>query len=150
MHVQIQPNCWSCLPTAFAMALDVPYKDILAFCGHDGSEIVFPDDVELGRRAFHAQEMMMFAMYRGVFVTPIEMRPRSVNKYGVLYSLPPQGLYVRDFLGSHSGVIAGRMQGNSHAVAWDGNLIYDPNGTTYEMNDKISIEIFFACNTTRL
>jgi len=130
------------------MALDVHYLEIIGFCGHDGSEIVFPDDVDPHRRrAFHAQEMLTFALHSGKFVTPIEKRPSSMNKYGSLFALPEQELYIRDFMSMYTGVIVGHVRGNPHAVAWDGNLIYDPNGTSYEMSDKINTEIFFACNS---
>jgi len=148
MRIQTQPNGWSCLPVAFAMVLDVPYQEILGFCGHDGSEIMFPDSADPHcRRAFHAQEMLTFALHSGRFVTPIEMRPNSMNKFGSTFVLPEQGLYIRDYMSLYTGVIVGYMRGNPHAVAWDGNLIYDPNGTSYKMSDKISTEIFFACNS---
>jgi hypothetical protein len=89
-------------------------------------------------------------MHHDVFVTPIEMYPRSINVTRKVFRLPAQTIQIMDYMALHTGVIVGTVNGNPHAVMWDGNLIYDPNGSTYEMSDKVAIEIFFACNSTIL
>src|SRR5260221_108718 len=78
MNLQKQPNRWSCLPTAFAMVLDISVKEVITEIGHDGSEIVYPNLEEPKcRRAFHIQELIDFAISIGVSVVPIEPLPSS-------------------------------------------------------------------------
>jgi hypothetical protein len=77
---QIKPNRWSCLVTAFAMALDIPVAELIRLVGHDGSEIVNPELPEPGcRRGFHIQEMIEACWSQGHSVTPIEVFPQSMN-----------------------------------------------------------------------
>ncbi len=40
MKLQTSPNRWSCLPTSFAMALDVRAGQVIKWLGHDGSQVV--------------------------------------------------------------------------------------------------------------
>ena len=43
MILQRSPNAWSCMPTAFAMAVNAPVEDLILSIGHDGSEKTWPD-----------------------------------------------------------------------------------------------------------
>ena len=145
MLLQTQPNCWSCLPTAFAILLDVKVQDIFDLCGHDGSEIVFPGRSDPhGRRSFHIQEMINFCDFKQRSVTPIECNPVSVNQYGEEYSIPVDPGRIYRYLSFNIGVLVGIINGNQHAAAWCGNgFAYDPNGTIYDV-DYFSIKSFFA------
>lgn len=81
-----QPNRWSCLPTAFAMALDVPLEDIIAYVGHDGGELKWPALPEpFCRRCFHIQELVNYCYAKGVAVIPFETYPASAPTLNYIY-----------------------------------------------------------------
>ena len=153
MNLQTQPNSWSCLPTAFAIALDVPISGIFECCGHDGSDIVFPKRTDPhGRRSFHIAEMVEFCNVLSKAVIQVEQAPVSSNKYGDEYRLPiygdGDGRMLR-WLTFNTGVLVGIVRGNQHAVAWNADgFCYDPNGTTYPL-DRFNISAFFAIKSTR-
>ena len=77
IQLQHQPNRWSCMATAFAMALDIPVVEFINRIGHDGSEIVCPADEPGGRRGFHSQECITVALGFGLAATQIELFPAS-------------------------------------------------------------------------
>jgi hypothetical protein len=142
MRLQRQPNRWSCLPTAFAMALDVPVEEFLRRIGHDGSDIAFPAEPEpMCRRGFHIQECIEVALKLGYSVTPIELFPRHAPSL----SIPPLTIFFGDertvnverfahFIDSGLGVITGYGRNCCHAVAYDHGSIYDPNGSEYRFS----------------
>ena len=127
-----------CLPTAFAMALDMPVADLLAAIGHDGSEIVFPSLPEpLCRRCFHIQEPIQVALSRGMAVTPVQLfpvlQPTEVGplRKTVLY---PDNNWRRfeETIRASRGVIDGTGARYGHVVAYDHGRIYDPRGPDYD------------------
>ena len=136
-------NNWSCLPKAFALALEVDFANLIRKVGHDGSEIVRPELPEpYCRRSFHIQEMIDYTTWLGYSVTPIEAFPRSVVDDIVL---PLPGDHVKrmvDYLSRYSGVLTGQgvPSGRHHAVAWKNGRVLDPAGVANDLND-------FAINT---
>ena len=69
MKIQKQPNRWSCLPTSFAMILDVDVNELIRKIGHDGSEILWPNLEEpYCRRAFHIEEIAMVCYGLGYYL----------------------------------------------------------------------------------
>ena len=151
MIQQIQPNLWSCLPTAFAMVMDYPVSVIIQSLGHDGSKIIplwehLPSP--RNRQGFHIQELIRLAVKAGWAVTPIEAEPTSE----VDGKLMPLGLYVpnlsemfveRWMLGT-TGVVTGQAiaSGMRHAVAWNMDGILDPSGVLKTI-DEFAIEAFW-------
>lgn len=134
LKLQQQPNKWSCLPTAFAMVLDVPVQEIIDTVGHDGSEVPFPNiTIEPYRfKSFHIQEMIDVCMLRNIAVIGIEKQPVSELKGG-LYTIPVSEKRFEYYLVNYNGVLVGHgFSGQSHAVAWCGK-VYDPNGTVYDL-----------------
>lgn len=76
MELQKQPNDWSCLLTAFSMALHIPIERLIDMIGHDGSERIWPDFPEPQcYRSFHPQELIDCALLMNCAVTAIEMEP---------------------------------------------------------------------------
>jgi len=137
MDLQLQPKRL-CLPTAFAMALDMPVADLLVAVGHDGSDIIFPGVAEpLCRRSIHIQELIDIALARGFAVTPIELFPTLVPaadsplKHTVAYR---HGNWRRfaDTIAQSRGVIDGAGRHCGHAVAYDHGRIFDPQGFAYD------------------
>jgi len=125
--IQKSPNRWSCLPTSFAMAADIPLSELLAEIGHDGSEIVDPGKPDpLCRRCFHPEEIKDVLWHRGLIVSTFEAFPSF--RYGPIWS--EQMAYERaiGILKYGCNVIAGvTKEGARHAVAVIRNEVYCPN-----------------------
>lgn len=145
MNLQLSPNNWSCLATSFAMILGLPVSKVIEMVGHDGSEIVFPDQPEPScRRSFHIQELIDVCMSMLVTVTEIQrvpcMGPRNDEEFLVLEDDDRFFRYVR----AHSGVLCGlTREGGYHAVAWDGEKIYDPKGFICDLSE-FNPSVFYA------
>lgn len=145
--MMLQPNAWSCLPTAFAMVLQTTPKAIFEFLEHDGSDIIWPDLPEpLCRRSFHIQEMVDFCIAQHVYPIAIEAcpciypgeDPLEEDIHEIKRVTP-----IENYLTQRIGVLLGIYEDNRHAVAWDGDLIHDPTGYKYNIND-FGIETFYA------
>lgn len=149
MRLQKQPSAWSCLPTAFAMAADIPVQAMLIWIGHDGSEIVRPEEPErYCRRAFHIQEMIDVMFINHYAVIPFEAQPiLSIGRGEDVKVDFPIGLVDRlaMLVDKEVGVFTGQsMKGNPHAVAWDGFRIYDPKGEILPISE-FNIQTFWMC-----
>lgn len=137
-------NGWSCLPCAFAMVLDLSVEELIKMLGHDGSAEPYP--AYPGQKAgFHEQECIEVAQQLGYACTPIEIVPQIMPMPGgpmrpIWFSTSDASFeeanwqrFIRHLNGSR-GVLTGVKQHiNSskvlgHAVAWDGENIYDPQG----------------------
>jgi hypothetical protein len=136
MRPQSKPERWMCLPTSFAMVLDIPVAHLLTEIGHDGSEIIYPELLEpAGRRGFHIQELIEPCLWRNFAVTPIEIFPVSEHAPGRSYvvRMPPtftdESHWARlaGVIGTTQGVIEGRGPRCGHAVAYDHGMVYDPD-----------------------
>lgn len=143
----LQPNAWSCLPTAFAMVLQTTPAAIFEFLEHDGSEIVWPELKDpQQRRSFHIQEMIDFCIEQYVYPIAVEARPciypgefpEEEDILEVKRRLP-----IEHYLRTRPGVLVGIYEGNRHAAAWDGRLVHDPTGYKYQIED-FGIETFYA------
>jgi hypothetical protein len=152
MLKQYSPNKWSCLPTAFAMVIDRYVEDLIKDIGHDGSEIIWPELPEpYCRRSFHIQEILQTIWGYGVLAMPIQVSPVSMSHgstrpYRVPVQFSPETRF-RYIMTLASGVLIGETQnGQPHAVAWDGNKIFDPNGTTYGIESFV-LETFWLVKT---
>lgn len=133
MNHQKQPNRWTCFPTALAMVLDVPLKDIIKSLGHDGSEIIFPKRKgSFRRRGFHPQEFTELLFGMGYAFLTLEAQPfHCIPKYGkscLLCGGTGQADIVlartkwHHFLDGNKAVVSQL----NHAIAWDGIEGYDP------------------------
>ncbi len=147
MTLQLQPNRWSCLATAFAMALDINVEDLIKDLGHDGSQILFPELDENGRAGHHIQEIMDYCLANSVRVVTIDAMPLS--KYpgfeGRQYCSDEhlQGRMAH-YLENYYGVLAGSTkEGYNHAVAWNGEKIYNPAGIIEADFEHLDIMHFF-------
>lgn len=124
MTVQTQPNVFTCLPTAFAMVLDIPVFEIISELGHDGSQIVDPDSPEpFNVQGWHPQELKLLCWKNGYSVTeffsktgiinPVTNKKRDCGKFD-----------LRKVLWGNQGVCCT----TKHAFAWDGLNLIDPDG----------------------
>jgi len=140
MILQKMPDRGLCLPTSFAMALDVPVAGILEQLS-DWRRPVFPGLPEpLCWRGIHIQECIRIAQDLGFSVTPGELYPqvappRPTGPQGETYQNYPVALgdnwqtfthVIRLSRGVITGVRVAPLVG--HAVAYDHGVVYDPNG----------------------
>ena len=123
----------TCLLTAFAMAMDVDQTLLLEHIGTDPNEILWPELLEPQCfRGHHIQEMMTAAFTLGFTITEVQVRPcfAQIGTTKIVPLLIGDGLNrMRHYLRATQGVIRLR----THAVAWDGEMVYDPAGTMYRI-----------------
>lgn len=143
MKIQIQPNRWSCLPTAFAIATGIPIEKIIEYVGHDGSDIIFPEYKEpYCRRSFHPQELIDVCLQKNFMVVPIEKQP-TVIVMDCVHPVSMNRGRMDYYLINYTGVLTGTSRtGIPHAVAWASDRVLDPNGTEYNLVN-FTVETFF-------
>jgi len=129
------PN--SCVPTAFAMAIDMPIVQMLAEIGHQGDAIVWPGLPDpTCRRGFHVQECIDICVAHGKWPVHIETCPASspysrLPNANEMYAIPMDyQRRVEKYLTDNICVIFGQK----HAVAWNGMNVYDPQGKKYPLS----------------
>ena len=145
MQLQMKPNPWSCCPTAWAMALEIPVAELIAEIGHDGSEIAFPTQPSpANRRGFHSQEMIRIAIQHNLAPVPLELFPvlcpnnRSGEGYiPVCIRHDMTNLAYFDNAIIHGKGILECMSdlGHKHAVAFERGNIFDPEGYPYSYSE---------------
>lgn len=115
---------WSCTLDAFAMSLEVSQKELIDLIGHDGSEILWPEEPEPQcRRGFHLQELLVAALKINYCYFRFDFTAKSNPKAPIKIEIP--GWSLEDFIQYKNCVIIGQRYNNYHAVAWSGNFIYD-------------------------
>ena len=145
-HIR-SPNRWSCLPTSFAMVMDVDVQDLIHHIGHDGSEIEWPEigDDPWQRRAFHIQEILYVAhtVYNEHFTVlqPCPVAQCLSHGGNHTYTIDKQERFEQ-ILHSYMGVLIGRV----HAVAWNGHQILDPGGRITREEDFPIKEFWMRVN----
>jgi hypothetical protein len=112
----------------------------MARIGHDGSKVVHPSIV--GVKQFvghHPQECITVALTLGYAATPVELFPIG-NNTGLpthehrIYFGDDRGNWMRfmNHIRNSRGVLFGTTtSGQGHAVAYDHNTIFDPDGHEY-------------------
>jgi hypothetical protein len=141
MQMILQSTRWDCLPTAFAMCLDILPIDIYKIVGHDGSEILWPDlDEPYRRRSFHIDEMVDVCITMAYSPVLIEREPVyaplgvSDERLFKPYTVSDAKSRWMKYLKYHDAVLLGHTKnGKPHAVAWchSDRMIYDPEGFKY-------------------
>lgn len=129
MNLLRQPNRWTCLPTAFAMALDLSVDEMLQHIGHDGSAILWPDLPEPRcRRGFHTQECIRVALLLGKSVTPIEYEARLAPGDVEPLVLRQPGFHkvLNSTLGVVTGIVGHNGAAKGHAMAYCESFVADP------------------------
>ena len=112
----------SCLLDSFSLILGVLPERLIEMIGHDG----FKD-------GFHTQELIEVCLQRGHAVTLIERKPSAINpetRQLRYIDFAPRTAAQR-FVGAlwgKRGVLTGyNSKGNTHAVAWECNRLWDPS-----------------------
>lgn len=148
MITQKTPNAWSCLPTAFAITLNMDVEDVITAIGDDGSNEVLNGLQEpFNRQGFHPQQLIRMCLEIGISVTHIDMHPCASPDTPRSHSEPLGDRYYdtggwdwfSENLFNSEGVVACRKgSGVGHAVAYQGMGTYakicDPaTETVFEM-----------------
>lgn len=148
MNLIKNPNGWSCLLASMAMVLDKSIEELIEAVGHNGSNIVFWNLPEPGkRRGFHIQEFIPMILKSGFAMTPIEVLPYStpdgVHEFPI--DLPNYEERLWNLMNGHRGILTGLRTRWRHAVAWNGKRIYDPLGSIYGHHNiqNFKIDVFY-------
>lgn len=128
MNHQKQPNDVTCIPTSLAMCLGVSVQSIISDLGHDGMEVVNPEEEGLGKyKFFHPQEIIDVAYKRGFALVIIEKFPLiehpDLNRSPHNVYAEPRTRFL-EYIKRFSGIL---LDAN-HAVAWDAKsrTVFDP------------------------
>jgi hypothetical protein len=146
MKIQIQPNRWSCILTAFAIILDIDQKDLIKEIGHDGSEEWWPTaKYPYNKRGFHIQELIDCCLRRSYAVTQIEPQPCVFSpEENKIREIDLGEKRFQDILSNNIGVILGKTKtGSRHALSWFKDFAINPaNGLKTDING-FNIQYFF-------
>lgn len=100
------------MATSLAMYFDISIEDVVRLVGHDGSEYIGPLISPQCFRGFNGMDILKLAY-----------------QYGLLVFATPEGTGQYNMLKQYPGILTfTTMSGHGHAVATDGQMIYDPSG----------------------
>lgn len=146
ISLQKQPNPAACMVTAFGMVIGVPVAELIEQIGHDGLNVIWPEEQGAKRYlGFHIQELIAALLEREYAIVPIE--PAPVTRSGDQLHHYGSNPFFETAMMSYSGVLCGRStRGTEHAVAWSAisRTTFDPyNGQ--EMSEiNVVIRTFYA------
>lgn len=126
------------------MVLDVPVGVVIQELGHDGLDIVYPHlEGTASLRGVHPQEILELFISRGLGLMHVVHYPTSTHlKYPerddlVWEPTRASARFIRHIT-SKRGLLLGISDSKSyHAVAWDGDKVYDPRGYTYDLSSRL-------------
>ena len=128
-------NAWDCVLCAFGTVLDLTYEQMQALVGHDGSGIVRKDLPEplcrLGYPVDHLVEALIASDYACT-----ELTPEIILDGEIVLREPDWKWFQEKHMMGHKGVLFGEGKSIPHCVAWDGELVWDPNGYCYAFNEN--------------
>ena len=143
----------TCMLYSVAMLLDLSVETVIKELGHDGSEILWPaNDVHKEQAAaYHIQEIQDLCISRGFALAPIEVWPihgPCIEEFKEVFEARGDDLTLERFFNHIEGrkallflqcnddpTVGEEMEVRVHACAWDGENIYDPNGSVYPPMD---------------
>jgi len=145
---------WNCSLTAAAMVMNEPITVLEQLIGHNGSEIIHPElGLNAQREGFHFQNIIDAAITLGFSVTLIQVDPIQTatgkDEYQVNFrDFESNETRFKAYLEGSIGIITGEASsGLWHAVAWDGEKCYDPQGRIYPFEDiKIKPRLYWMFN----
>src|SRR6266487_4578029 len=139
MKIIAQPPAL-CGPASLAMLLNQPLQLILELLGHDGSEIIWPEEKGLRqRRGFSVEEFKDIADHFGYALMEIAGCP-AISPDGIKAPLFIEQFPFRrnneerlfHYMSKYPGLIVGYYSPEIyHMVAWDRGKVYDPKPRVY-------------------
>jgi hypothetical protein len=122
------------------MLLDVYPVEVVEDLGHDGTKIIHPNRKGTAKyQGVHIQEILDVCIQHGMILTCIEARPVMINTEGdthIVLAQPAAEQRFKEYLRGNKAIIIGQgpyTQQAQHAVAWNGERVYDPIGFTYPL-----------------
>jgi len=137
------------------MLLNQDVDQMIAEVGHDGSEILWPDLPEpMCRRGHMIHELIDLCWNHGYALATIIALPgmlpyNEIDSSKAITVMDDEKAYarIRRYMDGRAGMVVGQYAPNRpHAVAWDGERIYDPRDSrVYSLgsDDDITIEVFY-------
>ena len=126
-----------CLLYSAAMVLDTEPAILISEIGHDGSEVWWEGHPHpFCRRGIHIQEVQDCAIRRQQIFYPYEAMPCSAPKNGKPKAIWSWEIAKKRFLDHITGK-TGLLITPTHAVAWDGNMVYDPIGRISKIDNYL-------------
>jgi len=119
------------------MVLDVDPEWMIKHLGHDGEEVWWPEKIGAKKiKSFHIQEIIDIAHLVGWGLMPIQLYPCSAPDVGTsprkIYADREAEIRFMSWLDNKKAIL---IVDNSHAVAWDGEKVYDPKGFIKSLED---------------
>lgn len=152
MKLQTCVNDWTCVAAAFAMTMDIPVEVLLDhYIGHRGEEVVFQSG---NPRGIQPSECISVLIYMDKTCTPLEVMPQYTDGKEVLsvYAKADKADrldIVMKLMDDRPGVITCRRigVGTGHAVAWDGQYVFDPagKGSIYPLEELETLGFEIDC-----
>lgn len=132
---------FSCGLASLAMLLDADVDDLILELGHNGGELAWPDDTEPECfRGFSNQEFIDLCLRRNIALIEIIAQPQIYNYRMVpkpIMTLEESDQRIQSYMTGNQGIIVGMLEsGARHAVAWDGERVYDPVGFVYRFESS--------------
>lgn len=133
------------------MVLEEDPDELIKEIGHDGQEVWWPDLVgSIRKRGLHIQELQTIFARRGLLLSPIEIMPRSApsirrNEARTIWKPDYATNRFCNLIQGKKGIIIGAYtSGHMHACAWDGHILYDPNGLIQNLEDMLIKECWLV------
>ncbi len=130
MEIQKQPYPGACFPTAVAIVIGVPVQEILEDLP-DGREIIWRKNKKYQYRGFHPQEIKLWLLQHGWAMIDFLVEPFLVNPERISRNKKSIVMRIQDLESTieygHNAVLGY----SNHAVAWDGRITFDPDGSQY-------------------
>lgn len=120
---------------SLAMLLDEDPEVLIAQFGHNGLEIWWPQYQDARQYRSHSmQEVQDVCFTRGLMLAPVDGMPMQAPEGVAELALPTYTDAEKRFHYMVAGR-AGLLILENHACAWDGFMVYDPNGRTYPIEN---------------
>jgi len=149
MQLKCQGMRQACVLYSLAMCLNVDVDYLEDHMGYATDEPFFETEGDQVR-SHHAQECFDAALAHGYAIVPVEAMPQQGNESGEVKPLWDEMtalIRLQDYMHKFDGMVhlfAGG--GHLHMCAWskDDQMIYDPNGRKYPLDDKVQLITFYA------
>jgi hypothetical protein len=113
--------------------------DVINFVGHDGSEILFPEEnAPFDRRGFHYQEMLDYALVCGRCLLAIDRVMVIDHEQGY-----PNDKRFNEYLNEFIGILGGMGSQGPHVWAWDGKVCFNPATGQKQSPESIDSWVFY-------
>lgn len=140
----LKMNKPQCLLYSTAMVLNETPENLIKEIGHDGLDKWWPELKEpFCYRSFHPQEILDCFMRRGFGFLVVESDPHIGPDLGSPRRVPVDPQRMKEFLNLPGILIGTAFGSNPHAAAWDGKMVFDPGGMTYNLKD-FNVSEFWA------